>query len=45
MNLYFHLTALHSPSCLTYRVHNQSHSISFNHWIVNHYEDLHFMNI
>lgn len=38
-------TAVHSPSCLTYRVYNQSQSISSNHWIVNHYEDLHFMNI
>lgn len=39
------LTTEHSLSCLTYKVYNQSHSISFNHWIVNHYKDLHFMNI
>lgn len=40
---FFHST-VHSLSCLTYRVYNQSQSISSNHWIVNHYENLHFMN-
>lgn len=42
---FLHSTAAHSLSCLTYRVYNQSQSISPNHRIVNHYEDLHFMNI
>lgn len=44
-SIFPHSTAVHALFCLTYRVYNQSQSISSNPWIVNHYEDLHFMNI